>query len=178
MAADKYTLHFDVDRCFGCHGCEVACQQEHDLPKDQKWIKITQVGPKQIGDKMQMRFIPRMCMHCHAPLCLKVCPTGAIEKDTNGVVFINETKCVGCLDCTWACPFGIIQFDADKNLARKCDLCNQRIQEGLLPSCAQHCPAKAISLKKARESQSFKKNRKVLSSGLVKIIISSPSKPR
>lgn len=169
MAVNRYALVFDVDRCFGCHGCEVACQQEHDLSAEQTWIRIQQVGPKQVGGKMQMRFIPRLCMHCHAPLCMKACPVGAIGRADSGFIWIDSQKCNGCLDCTWACPHGAMQFDAIRNLAHKCNLCPERIAVGLLPSCAHHCPAKAITLVKPGDS-SPEEGRKVISSGLVKIV--------
>jgi len=173
MVADRYALVFDSDRCFGCRGCEVACQQEHDLPPEQTWIFIRQVGPKEVEGKMHMRFVPRMCMHCHAPLCLKACPTGAIARDRRGWVLIDPQKCNGCLDCTWACPYGVIFYDPEKNLARKCDLCRERIEKGNLPSCAHHCPAKAITLLKSGEPMA-KDGRRVISTGVVKIVYSWP----
>ena len=169
---DKYAMVFDADRCFGCYGCEVACQQEHDLAQDQKWIRISQIGPKKIGERMQMRFVPRVCAHCHIPLCLKACPVAAISRDNHGVVRIDELKCNGCLDCTWACPYGAIHFDQARNLAGKCDLCSSRLAQGLLPSCAHHCPAKAIRLIKGGEAKELEAGRRVISSGLLRIVYS------
>jgi Fe-S-cluster-containing dehydrogenase component len=118
-----------------------------------------------------LRFVPRMCMHCHAPLCLKACPTGAIVRDPRGLVLIDAQKCNGCLDCTWACPFGVIFFDGEKGRVGKCDLCLNRIAKGEAPSCVHHCPAKALSLHRG-QSRFARKDRKLISSGQVKILYS------
>ena len=85
------------------------------------------------------------CNQCGEPACLAVCPTGAITKsETNGIVRISETKCLGCGICDLSCPYGGIDFHPGSKRASKCDLC-----EGD-PQCEDVCPVHAISLQKAR----------------------------
>ncbi len=85
------------------------------------------------------------CNQCSEPICMDVCPTGAITKSVaDGIVRISETKCLGCRLCDLACPFGGIHYNVEQKMASKCDLCNGD------PQCLSVCPDHLISLKKAR----------------------------
>ena len=165
----KYVFTFDTERCFGCYGCVVACQQEHKLPAVQKFIKIETIGPVRVSGKMAMRFIPHVCMHCRAPMCIKVCPVKAIHKREDGIVLIDAEKCVGCRDCTWACPYQAISFDGETAKAMKCDLCIDRLAQGSLPSCVHNCPGKAITLKVGVGAGKLEKGKLSVSDGQVRI---------
>ena len=173
MNMQKLLLSFDTERCFGCYGCVVACQQEHELPSDQKFLKVQTIGPVRVNGKMTMRFIPHVCMHCRAPMCIKVCPVKAIRKRGDGVVLIDADKCIGCRDCTWACPYHAISFDEENNKALKCDLCIDRIEQGLLPSCVHNCPGKAITLIIGSKGPGHKKGQVSVSDGSVSKIAPS-----
>jgi formate dehydrogenase iron-sulfur subunit len=59
-------------------------------------------------------------------------------------VYIQEPTCNGCRDCITACPFGVIHVSASKHIAQKCTLCYDRLQNGLVPACAQSCPTQSI----------------------------------
>jgi len=163
----KYVFAFDTERCFGCYGCVVACQQEHQLAPNQKFIKIQNIVPVRVNGKMTMRFIPHVCMHCRAPMCIKVCPVKAIRKTEDGIVLIDADKCIGCRDCTWACPYQAVSFDEQTSKAMKCDLCFERIEQGMLPSCVHNCPGKAIILKSGIGSEKPEKGNLCVSNGLV-----------
>ena len=176
MNIQKYVFAFDTERCFGCYGCVVACQQEHKLPADRIFLKIETIGPVRVNGKMTMRFIPHVCMHCRAPMCIKVCPVKAIRKREDGIVLIDAEKCIGCRDCMWACPYHAISFDEETEKAMKCDLCIERLAQGLLPSCEHHCPGKAITLKAGAGAGKPKKGKLFVSDGLVRV--TAPSHAR
>ena len=141
---EKKSLCVDIDLCYGCFTCEVACKQEHGIGVGPHLIKVKQVGPTRIGGKLVMDFVPMACQHCGKPACLEACPEDAISKRSDGVVLINEKKCTGCQMCLEACPFGAPQFIPEKNVVQKCDLCVARIDQGQLPACVHHCPTGAL----------------------------------
>lgn len=137
-------LLVDIDRCIRCHSCEVACKQEHDLPIGPRWTRVVTVGPRRVGGELCMDFAFTSCVHCNEPLCAYVCPTEAISRREDGLVLISEEKCTGCGLCVSACPFGAIYINPDKQVAWKCDLCLKRVEDGLEPSCVQHCVGGAL----------------------------------
>ncbi len=140
----RLKLVADIDFCFGCFACEVACKQEHNLPQGPKLMKIIQAGPNEIGGKLVMDFIPMHCRHCENPPCIESCPVDAISKRSDGVVLFNEELCIGCEQCVEACPFGAPQFCPEKKIVQACNLCYHRIDQGLLPACVQNCPTEAL----------------------------------
>jgi Fe-S-cluster-containing dehydrogenase component len=90
---------------------------------------------------------PTLCMHCQDPVapCAQVCPVLAILISPDGVVHQAEpSRCIGCRNCVYACPFGVPKFDVAARLMKKCNLCYDRSSQGLKPWCAQACPTQAI----------------------------------
>ena len=89
-----------------------------------------------------------VCKHCVNAPCLEVCPTGAIIRTEFDTVYIQEPVCNGCRDCVAACPFGVIHMsgieNAGKGTAKKCTLCYDRLQNNMVPACAQACPTDSI----------------------------------
>jgi len=140
----KRALLADTDLCIGCFACEVACKQEHNLPVGVRWMEIVQEGPTEVNGRLVMAFIPTHCMHCGKPPCKEACPTNAIYQRSDGVVLIDQEKCIGCGACIEACPFGAPQYMEEKNIVQKCDLCVERTDQELLPACVQHCPTGAL----------------------------------
>lgn len=80
------------------------------------------------------------CRHCEDPVCVKSCITGALTKGEDGIIRINQDKCIGCYTCILTCPYGCIS-ESNKGVAQKCELCTQN---GDTPACAEHCPNNAI----------------------------------
>jgi Fe-S-cluster-containing dehydrogenase component len=145
---EKYTLFVNTKDCFGCSTCEVACKQEHSLPSGLRFIRVYSDRPRMIEGKSQLRYIVTYCTHCSQPPCKDVCTTNAIHKREDGIVLIDEKLCTGCKDCIEACPLGVISFDEEQGLAKKCDLCVDLIDQGLSPACVSACPAYCIFLGK------------------------------
>jgi len=140
----KMKILVDIDLCVGCFACEVACKQEHNLPQGPKLMKVVQVGPKEIGGKLVMDFVPMHCRHCENPPCIEACPVDAISKRNDGIVLFDENLCIGCGECIEVCPFGAPQYNPEKQIMQACDLCHERIDQGLLPICVQNCPTDAL----------------------------------
>ncbi len=140
----EYALIVKTADCIGCSACEVACKQEHDLPVGPRWIKVSADDPREIDGRLQLRYTVAHCLHCTSPGCLSVCPVDAITKRADGIVLVDATLCNGCLSCIDGCPIGVMQFDEDKRLAEKCDLCLARHDQGLNPACVNACPTGCI----------------------------------
>ena len=140
----EYALIVNTRDCVGCKACEVACKQEHNLPVGPKWIRVYSAGLRETEGKLQLRYMVTHCMHCSRPGCMDVCPVQAITKRTDGIVLIDEELCNGCKSCIAGCPLGVMQFDEEKGVAWKCDLCVDRLTEGLPPACVAACPSHCI----------------------------------
>jgi Fe-S-cluster-containing dehydrogenase component len=144
---NRICMVIDIDRCWGCKACEVACKQEMELDVGPRPMLVVDVGPRKIGDNLHKDSLPTMCQHCEQPACMEACLSGAIYRETDGTVQINAASCIGCAACQTACPFGAIDIMPQAGgRAVKCTLCFQRRQDGRIPSCAQHCIGRAFTL--------------------------------
>lgn len=131
----------EIEKCIGCHACEVQCKGNKDIPQGPKPCEIITEGPKWINGLPRAAYIFMSCLHCPDPVCRAVCPTGAIcKREKDGIVFIRENLCVGCGLCISACPWGSCQMNPETNRAVKCDLCMDRLDKGLKPLCVDVCP--------------------------------------
>ena len=128
--------------CLGCHLCEYFCDFANsglaDMVKalQDKTIhpRITVEGDNQISFAVN-------CRHCDRPLCVAGCIAGALYKEPDGVVRIDQEKCVGCGTCVLSCPYGAIMPNGH-GVAQKCELCMDNVFG--TPQCVQHCPNRAI----------------------------------
>ena len=68
----------------------------------------------------------------------------AITKREDDIILINEELCTGCKVCIEACPLGVMQFEEEKQVVQKCDLCVERLDRGLPPACVAACPSHCI----------------------------------
>ena len=135
------TLFVDPSRCIGCRACEAACR-ECDSHKGESMVMVDFVDR---GFSVATQ--PTVCMHCEDPVapCAQVCPALAILITPEGVVQqADPSRCIGCRNCVYACPFGVPKFDVAARLMKKCNLCYDRTAQGLKPWCAQACPTQAL----------------------------------
>jgi Fe-S-cluster-containing dehydrogenase component len=143
----SFALRIDDDLCWGCKTCEAACKQENQAPDGVKLIRVEEEGPALVDGKWLFLFRPSRCRHCGSPPCADACPVGAIVRRPDGIVVLEEGECTGCGSCIEACPYDAIAFDEAQNVAKKCNLCHHRVDEGLLPACADNvCLAHCIHL--------------------------------
>ena len=148
----------DLTRCVGCHTCTVACIAENNtIPADKNLIvrsgravtvKYRRVIERESGTYPNVRkdFVTMSCHHCAEPACLKSCPVDAISKRaSDGIVLIDQEKCIGCRYCEWACPYRAPQFNETSKKVEKCTFCVHRIDAGLQPACVTTCLGNALS---------------------------------
>ena len=140
---NKISLSIKKKDCMGCHACEVACKQEHNLGVGPRLIQVIEG----ISD-----FWPVYCRHCAKPPCRDACPVEAITRNERGIVLIDSELCIGCRECVEACPFGAMQFEDNTGVAVKCDLCIERILEGKRPACLSVCPTGCIKIRSGEKS--------------------------
>ncbi len=151
----------DLRRCDGCKYCTEACQTTHYLSKDQEWIKIYEVE----DDAGNKSYLPRLCMQCENPPCLKVCPVAATFKNPQGVILVDQDRCIGCRLCMAACPYNARYFNFKdppkppapfdnpmpefpvpqrRGTVGKCVLCVHYTEKGRLPACVDNCRMDAL----------------------------------
>lgn len=149
----RYGWFIDTRRCFGCHGCEVACKSENDVPLGHY---IRQTIYQDVGQypRVARMFLPMSCQHCEDAPCIKACPSGALRKESGGTVAIDYNVCCGHGNCIEVCPYGAIYLDPVAQQAVKCHNCYHRLEHGLEPACACTCPADAISFGDLNDPQS------------------------
>lgn len=140
----KYVLKIDHESCWGCKTCEVACKQENHAADGVKLIHVSEDGPQEVDGKLDFAFHVNVCRHCDDPPCVEVCPEEAIKKREDGIVIMDTDLCTGCQACMEGCPYEAIDFDNEKGVAQKCNLCHHRVDKGLIPACADsvclaHC---------------------------------------
>ncbi len=144
----KFALSIDNDLCWGCRTCEVACKQENRTAEGVRLISVFEDGPPRRDDPAAFVFRVNLCRHCDDPPCVEACPAEAIFKREDGLVIMDYDLCSGCRTCIDACPYDAIAFDEAKCIAQKCNLCHHRIEQGLIPACADNvCLAHCIHFK-------------------------------
>ena len=143
---NQYKLVINEEACWGCRTCEVACKQELGLPVGIQLIKVVEDGPRVVDGKPEFLFRVQVCQHCEDAPCVQACPEEAIKRRADGIVVLEQDKCVGCKLCVEECPYDAIAFDEDRGVAQKCNLCVERVDRGLLPACADNvCLAHCIN---------------------------------
>ncbi len=149
----QLAFYFDSTSCSGCKACQIACKDKNNLEPGLLWRRVYEVaggnweqqGTSWINNVFSYN-ISISCNHCEKPVCLESCPTSAIIKREDGIVYIDETKCMGCRYCEWACPYEAMQFNDESGIMQKCNFCLDYIDEGKKPSCVTACPMRALDM--------------------------------
>lgn len=173
----------DISKCIGCEECVFACQEtnQSQFPNPEKpfprmypnrvpvedwsdkqdvkdrltpynWLFIQSAAVKINGEFVNLT-IPRRCMHCDNPPCVKLCPWGAAKQETNGLSRIDPDICLGGSKCKKVCPWDVPQRQTGVGLYKdllpafagngvmfKCNRCYQKLEKGETPSCIDVCP--------------------------------------
>jgi Fe-S-cluster-containing dehydrogenase component len=184
----------DIRKCIGCEACVEACTEANtsQYPNPQKpfpqmvpkrvpvadwsekqdvtdrltpynWIFIQHAEVTIDGEETEIT-IPRRCMHCSNPPCVKLCPWGAARQEENGISRINSDLCLGGSKCKAVCPWKIPQRQtgvglyldilpslAGNGVMYKCDRCYSRLADGELPACIEACPEDVQTIGPRRE---------------------------
>ncbi|HDY76154.1 MAG TPA: 4Fe-4S dicluster domain-containing protein [Candidatus Marinimicrobia bacterium] len=166
VTGQRYAMGIQISECIGCGRCVVACKTENNVPRKpfffRTWVEryiikkddevIVQSKDGGVGaftetvkekDILRSFFVPKLCNHCDNPPCAQVCPVGATFQTVEGIVLVDENRCIGCSYCIQACPYGARYMHPEKHTADKCTLCYHRIKKGMLPACVEVCPMQA-----------------------------------
>ena len=131
----------DLNKCIGCHSCEFSCKNYNQL-EDISFRKV--IDLKRSGNAFS--FLSLACNHCANPQCIRVCSKRCYHKLRNGIVLHEPMDCEGCRSCIGACPFEVPKHNPATKKISKCNLCYNRIREGLPPACVGACVPEALRL--------------------------------
>ena len=147
---EQYRFHFDMTRCIGCKCCVVACNEQNGNPADIFWRRVGEIEGG-IYPHTRRHFLSMGCNHCLEPSCMTGCPVNAYTKDSlTGIVLHSADACIGCQYCTWNCSYGVPQFNPERGVVGKCDMCHGRLSRDQQPACAAACPEDAIRIEVVR----------------------------
>jgi len=182
-AEESLATLIDIRKCIGCGSCVAACREANAdrYPEPQKpfprmfparvkvsdwserrevddrltpynWLFIQQARVVHEGREIELT-LPRRCMHCVNPPCVKLCPWGAARQTPEGIALIDPEICLGGSKCKSVCPWDIPQRQtgvglylklapsfAGNGVMYKCDRCRSRLAAGGLPACIEACP--------------------------------------
>jgi Fe-S-cluster-containing dehydrogenase component len=158
---DHEGLLYDSTLCIGCRACVSKCKQANNLPSDVRMVdgvaydapeglnSTTKTVIQQVSVGDGSAFIKRQCMHCLDPACVTACMIKAFQKEPNGAISYDQSRCLGDRYCQMACPFNVPKFEWSKALPVmvKCELCrvrSDRPDRNGVPACAEVCPRDAV----------------------------------
>ncbi len=172
----SWAFAVDTTKCIGCGRCVEACKLENNVPRspeyNRTWVERHTVtddrkliidspeggiegfptDPPVNGSKVaKSYFVPRLCNQCENPPCVSVCPVSATYKTRDGVILVDQERCIGCGYCVVACPYGARYLvprggstpTGNAGVADKCTWCYHRITRGMMPACVEVCPVQA-----------------------------------
>ena len=156
------SFFIDTTLCTACRGCQVACKQWHNLPAEKTvnrgsyqnppdlsfdTYKLVRMKEQIVEGKLRWLFFPDQCRHCLEPPCRDTAgePTAIFNDSATGaVIYTANTKGLNADEIIASCPYHIPRKSADGTLA-KCDMCLDRVQNGLLPACVKTCPSGSMN---------------------------------
>ena len=145
-AGEQYRFHVDMRKCIGCKCCVVACNEQNGNPAEINWRRVGEVDGGWYPNAVRA-YLSMGCNHCLEPTCLAGCPVDAYTKDpATGIVRHSADACIGCQYCTWNCSYGVPQYNAQRGVVGKCDMCHGRLSRGQSPACVNACPEGALQI--------------------------------
>jgi len=155
-------LVIDINKCNGCYNCQIACKDEHvgndwtpyakpQPDTGQFWNKVTDMVRGTVP-KVKVSYLHDICQHCDEAPCIEACLNKAIYKRDDGIVIIDPEKCRGHKLCMEVCPYDVIYFNDDLNIAQKCTFCAHLLDRGWKePRCVDVCPTGALTFGEEEE---------------------------
>ncbi len=151
----KYGMVIDVSKCTGCYNCFLTCRDEfagNDYPgyavaqpmSGLNWMRLLEKERGQYP-KVKVSYTPLTCMQCENAACIKVAQNGAAYRRKDGIVMIDPEKAKGQKELVNACPYRVIEWNEEKGVAGKCNLCAHMLDKGeKVPRCVESCPTGAL----------------------------------
>jgi molybdopterin-containing oxidoreductase family iron-sulfur binding subunit len=160
----KFVMVIDLAKCKNALSCQQSCNKHHYITGDNAWLKVYKM---QESKDTAPYWMPTTCMHCDKPACVTVCPVDATFKRKDGLVLIDNERCIGCRFCMAACPYSTRVFNwsepkqeftlnmdmlehqyspehggmpSVKGTVDKCDFCPHQVKNNELPHCVTACP--------------------------------------
>lgn len=161
----KFVMVVDLSRCTNERKCIDACDHHHHLTPDRPYIKVLKM---QDNEDSSPYWMPKKCFQCDNPPCVKVCPVSATYKRSDGIVLIDNERCIGCRFCMSACPYSARVFNwgqppelqgegydeipyspetsvpSQIGTVGKCDFCPDMLRQDKVPHCITACPNGAL----------------------------------
>jgi len=150
--AKQLGFYIEQEHCSGCTTCQIACKDKNDLAVGQLFRKVHETAGgsyrrtgKVVTQDVYAFWLSLSCNHCNDPICVKNCPTGAMQKRLeDGIVFVDQEHCIGCKICIKSCPYGAPQYNPKIKKMGKCDFCRDLLAEEKPPACVAACPLRLI----------------------------------
>ena len=108
MPNRKFVMVIDLAKCKNALKCQVSCNKNHYITGEHAWLKVYKM---QEDEDTAPYWMPTTCMHCDHPACVTVCPVDATFKRRDGLVLIDNERCIGCRFCMAACPYSTRVFN-------------------------------------------------------------------
>ena len=124
----RYGMLINTKKCIGCYACRTACQRQNGLDPTDSFIRFEE---REVGEypSVSVEHVPLQCMHCEDAPCASVCPTGAAHIGPDGIVEVDQGRCIGCLYCMAACPYQVRVHNKVSGAVEKCKFCHSWVYE-------------------------------------------------